>query len=736
MNAASTTSPGARAAASRVPLFQRRHAPEVALGLGVLLVAAIAASLGVRITGWALDETIFKQSALHYASGFPDALFSDPTARATSRAYPLLLTPLVAWFDGDTAIRTARALNGLLFASAAIPTYLLARRVLHGRWSAVAAGLLAVACPWLTIATALYQENLAYPVFLWALLAMVRAVERRAMTADLAAVVMIALATTVRVQLAFVLAGWVTAVWIIAASEARGRGRARIAGALRGGWRLAPVTQVVVLAGVALMAWRAFEDQFRTDFRKVLGSYSEIRDRPTLSPDVGPALLTEVAAFALPGVLIAGGAALAWYFVTLRDGKSRDHWRFAVVAVAVGGWLWVLTAYVQGGFLADRTEERYYLYTFPLLWIGALAFAQDRAFRAAELVTAAGVLLLVVAAVAFPRGLDPEATFLTPASASVDHLLGRAIDALGLEGMTRRDGALIAGLGMVVASGWALHRFPRARWIVLLAVPAATQLGLGAFAFAARAGDVPGVPGATGLDFRALNWVDRAVDENETVTWLNNQRTPIGESAKWGQLGELFWNDAVRAWAEDPALRLPRVSSPMDALTLFPLAVDAPTGAVAGAERLRWVAQTGDAAFIQMAGRRRAQKGEYELIEPSSPPRVRWYQRGLDIDGAVIAGRPARLYAFARGARRRLRVDFTLLATADAPTQLTITLAGERRELDLEAGSTRAAAFQGCAPGGRLTGTATATQSATLPDGRPVGGSLVQVAVRDLGACR
>ena len=97
-----------RAAPRRLTVRRLREAPLLVVALGALLVAAVAASVGVRIEAIALDETIHKQQAAHYAQGFPSALLHDSTARSTARLYSLVLAPLFALFDGDVAVRLSR----------------------------------------------------------------------------------------------------------------------------------------------------------------------------------------------------------------------------------------------------------------------------------------------------------------------------------------------------------------------------------------------------------------------------------------------------------------------------------------------------------------------------------------------------------------------------------------------------------------------------------------------------
>ena len=714
----------------------RGRGPELALAAGMLIVAGVAMSLGVRISSWALDETFVKQSALHYLEDFPGNLFADPNSRATSRLYPLLLSPLMSAFDGDTAIRLARGLNSLLFVSAAIPAFLLAARVLRSRLAAAAVGLMAVACPWVMLTTVLFQENLAYPLFLWSLLAMVRAVERRGMWADVVALLGIAAAVTARVQLAFVFVGWLAAIWVIAAAEAHHLPRRRFAGFARAAWGIAPVTHALLGAGVLVLLWRAATNHLRDDLYRLLGVYSEIQDRPTLSPDVSLSVAAEVAIFALgTGVLAAAGALVWWIYAVRERARAPETWRFAVVTILVAVFLVGITAYVQGGWLGTRTEERYYLYAFPLVWIGAFAFFEDRRRTPFELLLGAGFLLFVLAGTGLPREASYEGTFLAPASTMTHHLVGRTIDMLGLEGMSVRDGTFIAGaLGSAVVLA-VMARVPRSRLAAVVVVPAVVQLGLTLYAFAARSDWIQTIEGGTRADFEVLGWVDEAA--RGEPTWLANQRHPPGETPVGTQIAHVFWNSSIRSTAWDPELRLPRLPSPVDTLPMRTLQFDLRTGRVGGADGVREIVSSDMSPLLQLEGARRGGALGLELVELSRPARARWVQRGLDLDGAVLGDRRVELYAFGTP-RRRLALTLVFRAPPDGGGRARLTFAGRARELVFyEPNAEQRVTVGGCADDGRVRGRIEPLQASRLLDGRSIAATLVAVERRgDGGPCR
>ncbi len=146
------------------------------------------------------DESGYRLSAVHYANGFPTALLHDPTAYATGRLYPLLLVPLFALLDGTDGVQAAKVLNGLLWASTAIPLWLRARPLLTP-WRRAAAVSLGVVTPWMALTTLMFTENIAIPAFVWFTYAALMAVRRPVWWRDLLALIALGAALGARAQL-------------------------------------------------------------------------------------------------------------------------------------------------------------------------------------------------------------------------------------------------------------------------------------------------------------------------------------------------------------------------------------------------------------------------------------------------------------------------------------------------------------------------------------------------------
>ena len=122
------------------------------------------------------DELLYERLALSFVDGAFLPTLHGEHVDVYGVLYPFLLMPVFAVVDLPDAIRAVHGLNGVLFASAAIPTWLLARELALSRLAALGSALFAVALPWSVIGGFVMTESAAYPAALWALLAIHRAV--------------------------------------------------------------------------------------------------------------------------------------------------------------------------------------------------------------------------------------------------------------------------------------------------------------------------------------------------------------------------------------------------------------------------------------------------------------------------------------------------------------------------------------------------------------------------------
>ena len=168
------------------------------------LVAATALAVGVagRIRDWSVmtDELLYAKLATAIAdTGSPLPSVHGLSIEVYSQLYPLLLAPLFGALNPPEAFRAAHVLNAFVMASAVFPAYLLARQVVNRAWS-LAVAALNVLVPWMILAAFVMTEVVAYPVFLWALLALQLAVAEPSRRRDLLSAGAIALALAARTQ--------------------------------------------------------------------------------------------------------------------------------------------------------------------------------------------------------------------------------------------------------------------------------------------------------------------------------------------------------------------------------------------------------------------------------------------------------------------------------------------------------------------------------------------------------
>src|SRR6266480_4556195 len=161
-------------------LAARISAPSLALPFLVVGGAVLFAALGLfaAVPNTFADEAIYVELARHLGeSGKFEILGVSFPALTYGPAYVALIAPI---FRASATAREAymiiRGLNALVFATAAIPAFLIALRAVSRR-SALIVAAAAIALPAGAYTAKLMTESLAYPIVLWSLLAALRVVE-------------------------------------------------------------------------------------------------------------------------------------------------------------------------------------------------------------------------------------------------------------------------------------------------------------------------------------------------------------------------------------------------------------------------------------------------------------------------------------------------------------------------------------------------------------------------------
>jgi hypothetical protein len=611
-----------------------------------------------------------------------------------NQLYPLLVAPLFGAFSAPSAFRAAHVLNALVMASAAAPAYLLARQVLARGWSLSVAAL-SVLVPWMVLTGFLMTEVVAYPVFLWVVLAIQLAIVEPSARRDLVAAAALALGVLARTQFAVLVLVLPLAVVGFelgqsfssrsseSAWQAAGSGlrlsllRHRLLAALyAGGAGVAAVVAVVGSAG------------------SLLGTYSAtVEGGSVLPPGVWPAAAKHVAVIGLGcGLvpLILGGGWMLAATVRPRTRPERALATLSLVTVAV------LTLEVAsyntrfGG--SDVVRDRYLFYLVPLLVVGSAAALTGAPRR--PVVAGAALVTICFAATAsqLPFTPLPGVSVDSPASVLYDFLREQS-GALHTGTFVAVTGLL---LGLVLALGLLL--MPRAPFAVLVFA------ALFAFSIVTLRTEVDRVVGATGLTGRplagppgrVLDWIDSVLPNDARVAMI-----PFPLSAAWNTSALGWWD--VEFWNRSVTQSYVAADGNFS-YTPFPsrtLVIDEATGEIAGtADAPPYVVAASHDPRFRVAGPRHAENLGLVVIAAERPYRAIWTTRGLQADGWTRPGRPAtiRAYASGTGTPELVQLLITIEAPPTMPARYRITTDVEESRGRLAAGTRRAVEISLCVP--------------------------------------
>ena len=345
--------------------------------VGVTLTLGWILSLATtRVKNWFVmtDELYYERLAVSVAqTGSLLPRLHGELVSNVNQLYPVLISTVYG--DGDVAasLEAAHRLNAFLIASAAIPVFLLARRLGVGTLLSLWAGALSVAVPWIVLSSFLLTENVAYPMFCWAVLALTYAVGAQAVDEDLLA-------------LAAIGAGCARADAVHRPPRRlRRRGRRRgdprdlVAGRRRAssGARAGPSSLLygalllVVLAAIAIGKGS-----------KLLGSYSVTAENVRLDFGLVQLIFEHVAALALGLAILPFIVGCAWLIDRCGPRPSRASARSPSRGRRRWCWCSLQVASFNQRFGAGLVNDRYLFYVVPWSLLG-LAAACRRAPLAA-----------------------------------------------------------------------------------------------------------------------------------------------------------------------------------------------------------------------------------------------------------------------------------------------------------------------------------------------------------------
>ena len=445
------------------------------------------------------DELQYQENARSLAAGEGIRVRGEPYG-IVSVLYPLVLAPAYALFDSlPDAYAAARALNAVVMSLAAIPAFLLARRVLPTGLSLFAT-LLAVALPSLAYTGTLMSENAFYPAFLLAAWALVRALEQPSLARQAVLLGACAAALLVRVQALAILLAALTAPLLLRWVARR---------------PLRPFLPLyAVVAGGAVLALVA-QLARGSSLNDLFGAYAVVGEGGYDLGEVLKFLFWHVAELDLyVGIFPVAAFILLAARARSLDARAQE---LVVATIALATWTLLVVAAFASRF-AGAIEERNMFVVAPLLLIALLVWIH----RGAPRPTIPAVVAALVAAVL--PALIPYERFLQLKVRSDTLMivpLWNVQDSVTLPRLD--DVVLVAGL----AAGALFLLVPRRYALVL---PAAV---LGYFALAIH----PIHAGPHGMEQAAADalfegirvperdWIDRAVPAGAEVAALWTGRT-------------------------------------------------------------------------------------------------------------------------------------------------------------------------------------------------------------------
>ncbi|HSC93303.1 MAG TPA: hypothetical protein VLB86_16740 [Gaiellaceae bacterium] len=592
------------------------------------------------------DEYIYPTLAHSLASG------GRPAVRGEATAFPALLEPLLTapfWLLGDpyAAYVLTQGLHALAMSLAAVPVYLLARRLRLSNWVALGAALVAVTAPALTYVGYMLADPVAYPLVLAAVAAGVAALDRPTRSSQLAFLGLAGIATFARVQYVVLPALFLVAALVVEGFRVRTAARR--------------FRTTLVALGVPALAVGT------VGLQRVLGYYENVTslNLPVVRLARWAGSDAMVLSYAAGWVLVPG--ALLGLALMLARPSSRAERGFAALTVLLGSTLLFQAALFSANSddATARVHERYTMALVPLLALAFLVLAR-RGFpwRRALAVLALAMLALSarvpLSGYTVAQGKDDSPTL---------RAVLRLEQELGIGTGSLVVAALAAGLSLVaIAVAW------RRLTVVALAAAVLTTSAIGAGALSYDRLNAASLRATQPAD---RSWVDAAGLGDVTFVQL-----PEGDRAKVFE--QLFWNRSVD--------RLVLVNAPpVDAFATerAELADDGRLLVDGRPLATPMLVQTWGSYALWDGVRRVGRAQSLDLLAPVGTPRLRLLAAGLYEDGWLR--RNGSILVWPRAGRpyhARLRLRLAMPADSQRVT-LQLRAPGYRQDVTLEPGERR-----------------------------------------------
>ncbi len=487
----------ARAAAA--PIARARAIPAWVwlTGIVVLSVAFRIALARRMVAPWIMvDELLYSELAKSFAEHGRFLVRGVPS-EGLGVVYPVLIAPAWRSFSAvPDAYAAAKAINSALMSLAAVPAYLLARRVLRPGLSLVAA-LLTVAVPSMVYTGTLMTENVFYPLFLCVALLLVLALERPTAARQLGLIALCGVAYLTRAQAVVLVPAVLTAPLLLA-----GRGGVRL---FR--WAYGAVAALaVLLLGAQLARGRSPAD--------LLGAYSVTADT-----HYGVASSFRWLVYHVGELDLYLGVAPFFALLLLTVLRPAPARPFLAAAVSLSCWLVLEVSVFASAPFVSRIEERNMFYVAPLFFVALLLWLELGMPRPRAASVAAVAAAALVGVVPYSGLLNGNATSDTLAFLPLWTLQDTVITLDQVAAVVVLGAIAAAAALLLVPPRWALA-FPA----VLLALYA---LSLDAIETNPHGGIHHASLGALfgGITRPDRDWIDREAgpDANVAFVWSGNR---------------------------------------------------------------------------------------------------------------------------------------------------------------------------------------------------------------------
>jgi hypothetical protein len=608
----------------------------VGLASGLSLITA-------RVADWnaMTDELGYERLAISIAQShslLPQT--HGAFVRSLAQLYPALISPWFLHGYVPEDLRNAHIFNAWLMSSACIPAFLLARRVTGRRLPAYALALVTVCTPWIIYTTVLLTEVAGYPAFLWAILAMHKAITAPSRRNDVLALLGLVLAFFARTQF-FLLTGVLPIALFVyhlttpRLGSPRERLRVALRDAVRGHAVLVWFYALFVPAAIGYIA-----SGHHLFFLSVYGGQAS----PNIIPSGTAGAITGHAADLAFGIgILPFVVGAAWLLANaLRSSAPAELRAFACLgAVTVAVLLSAISAWDRkiGHFVLDR----YLYYLVPILLLAFLCALLDRRRPRWSLIFPVSLV-----AVGFAAHLQEEFLWSGRFPLSTDSpiaTLYRPIAQIGGGKAGASTILVIATIAAAVLFVLADRRLRHAQLaaalstVLLVAFPVDTAYTFAKLFSTNGHSYRPLTRSESGI----LDWLDRTVGTGARVTEIPY---PVSSSFLvsqqfWRDLE--FWNKSVRYGIHYPTPDVYR-----DAVIWFPvnpLTFDPVTG-VASRSWSSYVVQSVTETRFRISGTVLVQRPDVMLIRAAIPWRAAWLTLGLYDDGWMRPGKAANIRVF------------------------------------------------------------------------------------------